>query len=335
MARQWTPEEVLETARAYQRACMLAAAVDLDVFSVLGDGWTTASSLAAELGTDRRATTILLDALVAMELLAKQDDEYSVPPEVAETLTESGSRSVLPMVRHQGNCLRRWVQLAQTVRTGKRPEGPASIRGEAADQAAFIGAMHNVSRPAAEHLIDELRPLAFRRLLDVGGASGTWTIEFLRAVPGATATLFDLPAVIPLARARITEAGLSERVTLVPGDFYVDDLPGGADFAWVSAIGHQNSREQNEALFVKIRRALTADGVLLLRDLVMDASRTRPAAGAMFAVNMLTATEGGGTYTFDEYREDLMAGGFADVRFLRRDEWMNSVIRAVKGGPSQ
>ncbi len=128
----------------------------------------------------------------------------------------------------------------------------------------------------------------------------------------------------------MAEAGLSDRVTFVPGDFYADPLPAGADFVWLSAIAHQNSREQNRELFGKIHAALDAGGSVIIRDIVMDESRTRPAGGAMFAINMLVGTEAGGTYTFEEYRADLEAAGFFDVKLLRRDEWMDSLIQARK-----
>jgi len=172
--------------------------------------------------------------------------------------------------------------------------------------------------------------LKFSHLLDIGGASGTWTIVFLNAVPEAKATLFDLPSVISMAERRIAEAGLSDSVNLVPGDFYADDLPDGADLAWLGAICHQNSREQNRALFTKIHKALNDDGVVVIRDVVMDQSHTKPKAGALFAVNMLVATEGGGTYTFDEYSEDLCAAGFVEAELVHRDELMCSLIRARK-----
>jgi len=81
-------------------------------------------------------------------------------------------------------------------------------------------------------------------LLDVGGASGTWTIAFLRSQPDAVATLFDLEHVIPLAEQPIAEARMNDRVRLVGGDFLVDPIPQGADLAWVSVIVHQNSREE-------------------------------------------------------------------------------------------
>jgi len=169
-------------------------------------------------------------------------------------------------------------------------------------------------------------------LLDVGGASGTWTITFLRAYPEATATLFDLPHVIPMAEERLAAAGVGARVHLVAGDFTTKSLPAGADLAWVSAIVHQNSREQNIRLFTSIARALTEDGRLLIRDVMMDDARTSPVDGALFAINMLTATNGGGTFTFEELREDLVAAGFADVAVLRHDEGMNSIVTARKAG---
>jgi Glucose-regulated metallo-peptidase M90/O-methyltransferase domain len=98
------------------------------------------------------------------------------------------------------------------------------------------------------------------RLLDVGGASGTWTIEFLRANPSGSATIFDLPPVIPLAEKRLKEAGLSGRVKLVKMNFCTDQLPKGCDLAWVSAIVHQNSRLQNRRLFRRVYRAMNAGG---------------------------------------------------------------------------
>jgi len=326
MNREWTADEILSLARTYQPAVVLAAAADWDVFGLLSDSPMTALSVARQLNSNGRAMTVLLDALTALKLLAKHKDTYHVPPSVSKLLTENSVGSILPMVRHQANCMRRWIQLSQVIQSGGPAERVPSIRGEAADQSAFIGAMHNICEPTADHLVHELGPPLFRHLLDIGGASGTWTLAFLRTNQAATATLFDLPHVIPMARKRIVEAGLIDRVTLVAGDFYTDFLPPHADLAWLSAIAHQNSREQNRALFGKIHTALTTGGTLLIRDIVMDESHTAPAGGALFAINMLVGTESGGTFTFSEFREDLERAGFTNVKLLRSDEWMNSII---------
>jgi precorrin-6B methylase 2 len=330
MAKQWTAKEVLDVARSFQPACVMTAAADLDVFSPLYEKPMTAETLACELGTDPRATTILLDALVALEFLTKQESRYSVPDNVAKLLSEKSANNVLPMVRHLANCLRRWAHLSEVTQSGRPADCGPSVRGEAADQADFIGGMHNISKPIADEVVKRLLPLKFSHLLDIGGASGTWTIAFLRAVPEAKATLFDLPPVISMAEQRFAEAGLGDRVRLVPGDFYTDDLPYGADIALLGTICHQNSREQNRALFAKVHKALNDGGVVVIRDVVMDPSHISPEGGALFAVNMLVATEGGGTYTFDEYRQDLCEAGFGEVILVHRDELMNSLIRAEK-----
>ncbi len=326
----WSADGLLEQVRGFQVACVVVAAAELDVFTALSGGPATASSLAGKIGADRPATAVLLDALAALQLLTKEGDTYTVPVEVAELLTENSPTNVLPAVRHQGNCLRRWAQLARVVQSGRPAERTASIRGEAGDCESFIGAMNNFAASIAPQVVARLMPLQFQRLLDVGGASGTWTIAFLRAVPEATAVLFDLPEVIPLARDRLGRAGMAGRVTPVAGDYNTDELPGGADFAWLSAIAHQNSREQNRALYHKIHRALVKDGALVIRDIVMQPSRTEPRGGALFAVNMLVGTEGGGTFTFAEFEEDLISAGFSGVELLYRDEYMGSLVRAIK-----
>lgn len=321
---------MLELARSYQPAAVLAAAADLDLFTVLAVEPRGAVELAGRVGADLRGLTILLDALAGLGLLTKQAGRYEVPPDVAACLTAGGAESVLAMVQHQANCMRRWAQLAEAVKAGCPPERKPSVRGETGDCEAFIEAMHNVSAPVVAEVIQCLGPVPFQRLLDVGGASGTWTMAFLRAHPGTTAVLFDLPEVVPLARERLAQAGLASRVEFRAGDFMRDALPGGCDFAWVSAIVHQNSRADNRALFGHVFRALRPGGWIAIRDILMREDRTGPVGGALFAVNMLVGTAGGGTFTFEELREDLGAAGFGEIRVAREEEGMNSVVVARK-----
>jgi len=330
MPMQWTADQVLEITRGFQPACILAAAADLDLFDALGSGRLTVDQIAQRLKCDNRGITVLLDALVALQILNKRGRRYSVPARVATVLTRHGSDSVLAMVQHQANCLRRWDQLASVIKTGKPARRAPSIRGEEGDTASFIGAMHDISSREAPRLVRAIQPLPFKRLLDVGGGSGTWTIAFLRANPSAKATIFDLPQVNSLAEKRLATVGLRLRVTLVEGNFHTDRLPAGFDLAWVSAIVHQNSRQQNRELFGNIHRALDIGGRIAIRDVLMEKSRTAPVSGALFAVNMLVGTEGGGTFTFEELRADLRAAGFIGVRVVKHDEGMNSVMIARK-----
>ena len=323
---------MLELIRQFQPACVLAAAADLDLFDALTPQPLTAPAVARKLAADVRGLTVLLDALVALQLLHKRNLRYAVPRLVAKVLTRDGKSSVLAMAQHQANCLRRWAQLARVVKTGRRADCVPSVRGFAGDMKAFIGAMDNISVPVADEVIKPLKKIPFRRLLDVGGASGTWTMALLRARTQALAILFDLPDVIPLARRRLAVGGFIKRVQLVPGDFMHDPLPGGADLVWISAIMHQNSRAQNRTLLTKVFRALEPGGRIAIRDIIMASNRTAPVAGALFAINMLVGTNGGSTFTFDEVREDLMSAGFIYVQIVRLDEGMHSIVVARKPG---
>jgi SAM-dependent methyltransferase len=245
-------------------------------------------------------------------------------------LADGTPGSVLPMVRHNMNILRNWSQLAWVVKAGIPGPHQASVRGFEADRAAFLAAMHVVSGPVADDLVGRLGPLEFKHLLDVGGASGTWTLAFLRARPAARATIFDLPDAIQQARDRFARTEFAERVAFASGDFYRDELPRGSDFAWVSAIIHQHGREDSRELFGKVFRALEPGGWIGIRDVVMEPCRTRPVFGAMFAINMLVATERGGTYTFSEIADDLAAAGFSNARQQVRADDMTSVVVARK-----
>ena len=323
---------ILKMVRGFQPACVIIAGADLDVFTILHTRPVSAGQLAGKIRGDARAITILLDALTALGMLVKRPvakPVYSVPPAVAAVLADNGAQCMLGMVRHQGNCLRRWAQLGSVVRSGKPAARRPSVRGAGGDLDSFIRAMHEVSGPLAEPIISSLGPLKFTHLLDLGGASGTWTIPFLRRNPGAKATIFDRPDVIPMARRTIKRAGLAGRVNFAAGDYNSGAMPQGPDLAWVSAIVHQNSRAQNRAMFSRVFTVLPPGGRILIRDIVVDASRTRPVGAALFAVNMLTSTSGGSAFTFNEIRDDLTAAGFVKVKLLRRGEIMDSLISAL------
>jgi hypothetical protein len=329
-----TGEQLLTLMRGFQVPCVLAAGADLDLFATLNQGPLTAEAAATRLHCDLRGMTILLDALTGLGVLAKHAGRYAVAPALVPYLDDEAPDSVTAMLRHQASCLRRWARLPWVVQSGA-PEDPGpSVRGADADHKAFIEAMHVVSNAVADKLVSEINPSGFRCVLDVGGATGTWTVAWLEAEPTARAILFDLPSVIPLAEARMAASDCASRVTLVAGDYHSDPLPSGADLVWISAIIHQNSRDQNRELYRRVAEAMKPDGLVLIRDIVMEEGRSSPVAGALFAVNMLVGTEGGATYTLTEIREDLEQSGFSQVRLVRHDEGMHSVISArLKGRP--
>ena len=330
MPKTWTMDELSNVMRTYQGACVLLAGCELNLFEIFAQAPLTASELASAASADLRGVAMLADALTAMGVLLKSAGKYSLAPGVSEVFTAGGKTSMLAMAQHQANCLRSWADLARIAKTGKPHHKEPSVRGESADYAAFIEAMDNISRITAPQVIGFVPEIPFTHLLDVGGASGTWTIHFLKRHPAANATLFDLPKVLPQAKARFANAGMLSRVQLIAGDFMIDPLPAGADLAWVSAIIHQMSRAECRHLYASVFKALIPGGQILIRDHVMDATRTIPASGAFFAINMLVNTETGGTFTFDEIAEDLTSVGFTSPRLVHSEETMNCIVGATK-----
>jgi predicted O-methyltransferase YrrM len=329
MGAKITEKSILELARGFMPSRVLLSGAELDLFTLLADEALTAGEIAAAVKAQRRGIEILLDALCALGFVVKKGGRYHTEPSVAPLLSANAPDTILPMVLHMATVWQNWSQITD-IALGKVTPGMRKTGALAKDnRKAFIGAMHVVASKAAPEVVAAIHPGQARRLLDVGGGSGTYTLAMLSAVPEMKATLFDLPPVIEMARDRLQAAGQLHRVDLATGDFYTDELPPGHDIALLSAIIHQSSYEQNEALYGKIFRALDPGGRIVVRDHVMSSDRTQPPEGALFAVNMLAGTEGGRTYTFGEIKEGLTAAGFTRINLIQT-QGMFSLVEGFK-----
>jgi len=326
-------ESLLADARSFMKSRIILTAVELDWLTRLHEKPSTAERLAEAMSLDLRATTRVLDCLVTFGLLEKSEGAYR-PTEQGSYLSAHHPETVLPMARHLDHLWHNWSHLTETVRTGENVNRASMAESGEERQQAFIQAMHVVGRSLSLEIAEDYDAGGYRRLLDIGGASGTYTIAFLRGSPELRGVLFDLPRVVPLARHRLEEEGLLDRVELVEGDFHEDELPPGCDLAFLSAIIHQNSPEENLGLFEKIHKVLEPGGALLIRDHIMDESRTDPPAGALFAINMLTGTRGGDVYTFREVEDGLKEAGFDDIRWIRKGGRMDSLVEGRKPAKS-
>lgn len=319
--------DLLEEVRSFMKSRVILTASQLDLFTLLDRAPSSAQTLAQTTGTDLRALTRVLDCLVTFEYLTKIDGIYALTDKGA-LFSSNHPDSVLPMVLHLAHIWHNWHHLTETVRRGTNPHRQSIVHSGSEALAAFIGAMHVVGKNLARDIAASLNLSPFKQLLDIGGASGTYTIAFLERNPSLRAVLYDLPDVLPMAEKRLQEHNLLDRVRLVAGDFYVDPLPTGCDLALLSAIIHQNSPEENVALYRKIHEVLEPGGCLIIRDHIMEPDRTHPPAGALFAINMLVNTEGGDTYTFEETEAALHEAGFRDVALVRKGPQMDCLVQA-------
>ena len=138
------------------------------------------------------------------------------------------------------------------------------------------------------------------RVLDLGGGSGAYSMGFVEAKKGLTATVFDLPKVIPITQKYIKKEKLSKRIDTYAGDYLCDDFPTAFDLIFISAVIHINSEEENNAIIAKCYKSLNPGGRIVIQDHIMNDDRISPLPGAIFAINMLVSTRHGDTYTEKE-----------------------------------
>ncbi|MDR0869954.1 MAG: hypothetical protein LBN39_04095 [Planctomycetaceae bacterium] len=332
-------EKIRHTAAGFQEASIILAAAELDVFTAVVKLGNTASAkqLADTLQVDVRGITALLDALAAMELLNKKEQNYSVRADNLELLNSTSPQTMIPLLRHMACCQRRWTQLSFAAKNGEPPKPADSFLGAEEDGKSFIMGMNSIAVNLVNETVKSLQqsgvlpfPKENIRFIDIGGASGTYTAAFLDAMPEAEGTVFDLPVGIAAAKKRFIGSRYEPRVQLAAGDFTVDELPAGFDFAWLSAIIHQFDRSESKTMFQKIYRALNSCGKLAIRDFVLNPERTAPKAGVLFGVNMLVGTKTGRVYSFAEIKEDLEYAGFTNVQLAVPAETMSAVVVAQK-----
>ncbi len=307
-----TVEEIQRMAEGFRASRILLSAMDLEVFTILGQDVMTSEDLACRTGADIRATDRLLNALTVLGLLEKTLAGFRNTPASARYLS-SESEDFLGGLGHQSNLFKRWATLTDAVKAGGRVMDHTLRSPEETD--SFIAAMHSRARKNADKLVSLLDLEGVERLLDVGGGSGMYSMACCKARPGLKAVVFDVPEVTPLTRKYVALEGFGDCVSTRDGDYNTDNR-GGNEFALVlcSAIIHINSPEENASLIERSAEALRPGGQLVIQDFIMEPDRLCPPYGAIFALNMLVNTLGGDTYTEDEIKGWMEQAGLKNFQ---------------------
>lgn len=305
-------EQIRLDAIGFQRSRIILTAIELDLFTAVGEGEKTAAEVAVAIEADLRATERLMSALCALGYLKKTGDRYWNSPSAARFLAK-GSPDYMAGLAHTNHMWDSWSTLTDAVRAGHT----VLIRDLAGrDEGwleAFIAAMHYRARDHAEQIVANMDLSGVRRVLDLGGGSGVYAMAFAGATEDVEVAVFDQPQVVPLTERYVRDAGFGDRITTLAGDYRKDPMGGGYDLIFLSAIVHSNSSEENTDLVAKCVGALNPGGRIVIQDFIMSEDRTRPAHGALFALNMLVATAGGDTYTESEVSGWFEAAGITRV----------------------
>ena len=297
------PALIIDLIEGFRRSKTMFAAVQLGIF----DGERPGGA-----AVDR-----LLDACVAIGLLERRGGEYINAPVADEYLRRSSPRTLSGYVRYSNSALYPlWAHLEDAAIEGSHrwtqtfgDEGALFSHFFKTEESKrdFLLGMHGFGMLSSPAVVAAFDLSGFRRLADLGGATGHLALAARDRYPELSAILFDLPAVIEVARERV-----GDRVELVAGDFFTDDLPA-ADLYALGRILHDWSEAKIHRLLARISAALPARGGLLIAERLLDEDRGGPVGAHMQSLNMLVCTEGR-ERTLSEYGALLRAAGFREIR---------------------
>ncbi len=310
------PDDLAQTIRGFQESRAILTAIELDAFTAVANGASAAQS-AQKMNTDARATDMLLNALAALGLLAKQNGMFHNTPVSARYFVAGSPDDSRAATMHAAHLWHRWSTLTDCVR-----QGTAVARREPREvddrwTQPFIAAMHRNARERAPHVVRAVGVLGVHRMLDVGGGSGAYSIAFAQANPELHAVILDRPEVLAIAQGHIDHAGLANRVTTRVGDLRTDDFGQGFDLMLVSAICHMLSPDENRDLLRRCHKALAPGGRVVIQDFILEEDKTAPKFAALFSLNLLVGTDSGASYNQSEYAEWLGAAGFHEIERIR------------------
>jgi SAM-dependent methyltransferase len=328
-------QQILEMLRAYRQSQILITCTELKIFEMLADSPQTVREAAERAGATERGMELLLNSAAAAGLLVKEAGRFSNSPAAQICLGRRHQHFLGDFVARERNFYRRWGGLTEAVRTGRRP--PENKKDEQADNwvQGFEQALFNLARPVAPLIAEALHLPEDRllRVIDIGGGHGAYSMALAGRYPYLTATVFELPAVVPVAREFIASEGLSDRVTVQEGDFQKDDLGHGYDLALLFGVMGGETPQGRAELIHKVFRALNPGGRLVLREFLLEPDRTSPPEAALFALQMLLSTDSGGVSTKEEMETWIKEAGFLPLQKVDLPEWLGTtLVSAEKPG---
>lgn len=309
------PARIIAMASAFYDSCVLFTATDLGVFAHLAAGGPSdAARVARELDVDERAARLLLDACVALGLLEKDNDYYSNTPEADAFLVAGRPGDLTGALRYNRDVYPAWGKLTDFARSGHPVEPPELHLGADEDRTrTFVNAMHGRAMGIGRAVVPCLDLGGARRLLDVGGGSGAYSVLIAREYPEMECTVLDLPGIVAVSREIIAREGMADRVSVLPGDYHATPFPEGNDAVIFFGVLHQEDPENISELAARAYDALVPGGKVYVMDMMTDSTHTRPKFSALFAVNMALTTDSGWVFSDEEMHGWLREAGFADV----------------------
>jgi 2-polyprenyl-3-methyl-5-hydroxy-6-metoxy-1,4-benzoquinol methylase len=310
------PERIFETLNAYQKTAALKTAIELDVFTAIGEGANTHAALAKRCQASDRGMRILCDYLVINGFLTKNGTEYALTPESATFLDRRSPAYVGAAAKFLAlpEMMNLYDDLPAIVRTGTSVKGEeATAEPDSSKWVEFARSMSGLQRIPAAALAELLDAKSGEKwkVLDIAAGHGMYGVAIAKQNPNAEIFAVDWPQVLQVAEENAKAAGVTARYHKLPGSAFDVDFGKDYDVVLLTGFLHHFDQQTIVSLLRKVHAALKPGGRAVSAEFVPNEDRVSPPAPAAFSMIMLGTTRAGDAYTMSEYGVMFTKAGFA------------------------
>jgi ubiquinone/menaquinone biosynthesis C-methylase UbiE len=311
---QPNPLLIFDALNAYQKSLALKAAVELEIFTHIAGGATTAAEIARHAKASEKGTRILCDFLVIEGFLTKQGATYGLTLDSQVFLNKKSPAylgSIAYFLVHPMH-LKNYMDLAESVRKGGTVHDQGNMGPEAAVWVDFANWMAPISAAGAAALAAIIagsgQPM---KVLDIAAGPGAYGIEIAKLNPKAEVYAQDWKNVLEVSKEHARRAGVAERYHTIDGSAFDADFGTGYDLVLLPNFLHHFDHPTNVRLLQRVRAALKPGGRVATVEFVPNDDRVSPPTSASFSLMMLGSTAGGDAYTFKELDAMFRDAGFS------------------------
>lgn len=331
---QLSPALLFDTLNAYQKAAALKGAIELDVFTAIGEGADTPKTLAERRQASERGVRTLCDFLTIIGFLTKQDGRYALTPDSAMFLDRRSPAYMGTVARFLDSSehISRFADVAAAVRKGGSVEDEGAMIPENPIWVEFARSMVPMMRMPAEIIAKLIQADSGTpcKVLDIAAGHGIFGITLARHNPNAEIHAVDWSNVLEVAKENAQQAGITSRYKTIPGSAFDVEFGGDYDLVLVTNFLHHFDVPTNERFLRKVHAALKPGARAVTLEFVPNDDRVSPPPAAMFSMTMLCATHGGDAYTFRELESMFRNAGFRETRIHRIEGAPQSVLVSAK-----
>ena len=325
------PGRLFQTFNAYQQTAAMKAALELDVFTAIGDRQTTAEQIAQRAGAAERGIRILCDFLTVMGYLTKKDFHYALAPDAAMFLDRRSPAYMGSAARFLDapEMLKAFDDLTAAVRKGGTVMGEQGTLGT--EDPIWVEFAHSIA-PMMKMPAEAISQMVGAdkggkcRVLDIAASHGLFGIDIARHNSEAEIVAVDWANVLEVAKDNARKSGVESRYTTLPGNAFEVEFGAGYDLVLLTNFLHHFDPPTNDGLLRKVHAALAPGGRAVTLEFVPNDDRVTPPDAATFSMIMLGSTPHGDAYTFAEFERMFSNAGFTRSEHFRLPPMPESVI---------